>query len=931
MVSEIVGRDAELSAIDAFADRLTRGPAAMVIEGRPGIGKTTVWQQGLARAAERSVTILKCRAVEAEAKLAFASLADLLEPVADALLQELSEPQRLALAIALMRASPPGADPSARAVATAVTSVLRLLAATSPTLIAIDDAQWLDRASAEALAFALRRVADHRVGVLATARVADDVAPDPCALDRTFAGRIEHVRLGPLSLSALHHVVRADLHHVFPRPILRRIEQTSEGNPFFALELARALLETGAQPVPGEPLPVPDTLGRLVLQRLNRLPAPARAALLIVSATGGPTIDLLRRVLGRDEADTAIAHCERARWIETRADRIHFGHPLHASAVYSSASPAERRAVHGQLAAVIAAPEERMRHVALAAAQPDAEVARTLDEVSRLVRRRGSPDAAGELQEQAARLTPPDDVGAIRRRRIQAAEHFFHAGDRAAARALLDRVLAEEVTGSQRATALHLLGRIDGQEDRVTDAIRQFDEALAHCDEGAASVAIRLDLAFATYSAGELSRAVEVARAALADAEALGDQGLIASILGILVIGEFMAGLGSDHARMARALAMEDREREGQVLLRPTSVAGLLAVYEGRIADAEPLLRSICDWAKERGEESGIPFLLFNLSRVAWLRGDLVAALDLADEALLLAAQVGSDRMRVFATVHRSRARAARGDISGARADLADARTLIERTEFFVGIPWLLASEGLLELALGDAQAAARALDPLVGLVEASGIREPMQAYYLGDAVESLVAVGEVARGQAVLEPFAARAVALERTWAIANVARCRSLLAAANGDLAAALAHAEEAVQRWEAMAMPIEIGRALMTLGVVHRRRGERRAARTVLERARDLFASIGAAPWQARASDELRRIPIRRAASKDELTATEEQVATLAAAGRTNREVAQALHMSPKTVEANLGRIYDKLGIRSRAELGARMTERRGRIHD
>lgn len=281
--------------------------------------------------------------------------------------------------------------------------------------------------------------------------------------------------------------------------------------------------------------------------------------------------------------------------------------------------------------------------------------------------------------------------------------------------------------------------------------------------------------------------------------------------------------------------------------------------------------------------------------------------------------------MRVFATVHRSRARAARGDISGARADLADARTLIERTEFFVGIPWLLASEGLLELALGDAQAAARALDPLVGLVEASGIREPMQAYYLGDAVEALVAVGEVARGQAVLEPFAARAVALERTWAIANVARCRSLLAAANGDLAAALAHAEEAVQRWEAMAMPIEIGRALMTLGVVHRRRGERRAARTVLERARDLFASIGAAPWQARASDELRRIPIRRAASKDELTATEEQVATLAAAGRTNREVAQALHMSPKTVEANLGRIYDKLGIRSRAELGARMLER------
>lgn len=929
--SDIVGRKAELGTIDAFFDRLGRGPAAVAFEGHPGIGKTTVWWQVFARAAGRSFVVLSCRPVEAEAKLAFASLADLFEPIGDDILPQLPEPQRLALEVALMRASPHGNPPSARAVATAVLSALRLLAAASPVLLAIDDQQWLDRASAEALAFALRRIGAHRVGVLATVRVEDGGVRDPLALDSAFAGHLERIRLGPLSLSGLHHVIRAQLDHVFPRPTLRRIADTSGGNPFFALELARALIETDAHPVPGEPLPVPDTLRTLVLRRLDRLPPRARATLLVVSAVPAPTIDLVRRATASDDVDSAIARARQAGVIEVREGHVHFAHPLLAAAVYASAASEKRREVHQRIAEVIAAPEERARHLALAALQPSEDVARALDDASVLARRRGAPDAAGELQEQAARLTPQDDTMASGRRRIQAAEHFFHAGARAHARTLLEGVLADRVVGQQRATALHLLGQLCGQEDCFADAMHHLEEALAHCSDPRASVAIHLDLAFATYSTGDLQRAIAVARDTLAEAEWLGGHGLIASALAILVLGEFMAGFGSDHARMARALALEDRDQESQVLLRPTAVAGMMAVYEGRIAEAEALLRSICDWARERGEESGIPLLLFNLSRCAWARGDLDAAVAYADDALLLAAQIGSDRMRVLAAGHRSRARIMRGDVVGARADLADARTLIEKTPFMAGIPWLLASEGLLELSLGDVRAAMRALEPLIALVEASGIREPMQAYYLPDAVEVLIGLGEVERAEALLEPFTRRARDLDRTWAIASAARCRSLLAAARGDLDTALAEAEDAVARLQELGMPIEIGRALITLGQVQRRRGERRAAREVLERAGAHFRDIGAPLWAERAAEELRRIPIRRAVSKDELTPTEEQVATLAAGGRTNREVAQALHMSPKTVEANLARIYDKLGIRSRAELGARMTERRGRIHD
>jgi DNA-binding CsgD family transcriptional regulator len=176
-----------------------------------------------------------------------------------------------------------------------------------------------------------------------------------------------------------------------------------------------------------------------------------------------------------------------------------------------------------------------------------------------------------------------------------------------------------------------------------------------------------------------------------------------------------------------------------------------------------------------------------------------------------------------------------------------------------------------------------------------------------------------------LLELFAHRAQQLDRRWAIASAARCRSLLAAAQGDLDAGLTAAEEAVALWQQLEMPVELGRALLVLGQVRRRRGERRAAREALVQALAIFGSRSASLWAERATEELRRIPIRRGAP-DDLTPTEEQVAALAAAGRTNREIARALFMSPKTVEANLTRIYGKLGIRARAELGVRMLERR-----
>jgi len=923
-MTDIVGRTAELDAIDGFLDRLGREAAAIVFEGEAGIGKTTVWRQVFERAAPRAFAVLSCRPAEAEAKLAFASLADLLEPVADAILPQLPEPQRAALEVALMRASPHGPPPTARAVAAAVLSMLRLLADTKPVVLSIDDQQWLDRGSAEALAFALRRIGDRRVGVAVTVRATDQGTADPLALQVAFAGRVEHMRLGPLSLSVLHHIIRSHLEHVFPRPTLRRIAETSGGNPFYALELARALIEAGAEVHPGDPLPVPETLLSLVQRRLDRLPARVRSTLLVASALAAPTVDVVSAATGSGDGTSALERAEQARVIEISERQIRFVHPLLASAVYSSASPETLRHTHQRLAEVIASPEERARHLALAAARADEEVARALDEAAVRARVRGAPDAAGELQEHAARLTPSDDATASRRRRTSAAEHFFDAGDRAHARALLEELLAEPVAGPERAKALHLLGQIRGHEDSFVDAVAHLEEALVHADEPTLSVPIRRDLAFATFSAGDLPRAIVIAREALSDAERLGDPGLIAEALCVVIIGEVMVGNRSDRADIERALALEDRTRPGQLLLRPTSLAGQIAVYEGRFSDADLLLRRQCVWATERGQESELPFLLFHLAQLEWLRADFAAIARYAEEAIMLSEQSGSETMLLFGHLWRGAARAGCGDIAGARADLNQARALIDKTGYGQGEIFLRTVEGALHMSLGDTAAVESALAPLVAVTEATGRVEEVHSYFLPNAVEALISVGQPSRAEVLLELFARRAERLEISWAIASTARCHSLLAAARGDLDAAVAAAEEAVARSRPLETPVELARALLVLGQVRRRRGERRVAREAFSDALAVFRRVGARLWADRATEELGRVPIRRSAS--DLTPTEEKVAALVAEGRTNREVASTLFMSPKTVEANLTRIYDKLGIRSRAELGLRLLERR-----
>jgi predicted ATPase len=294
-LDEVIGREAELAALARLPDRVEAGFAALVLTGEAGIGKTTLWRAGIAAARERSVRVLAASAVEAEATMSFTALGDLLAGAVDEILPELPAPQRRAMERALLWADGAGAEADHRAVAVAFLNGLRALAASGPLLVAVDDVQWLDRASADALGYAARRLREEPVGLLLTRR-SDDDAPLPLGLDR--AATSDHVAwldVGPLPLGGIRELLRSQLGLGLPRTVLHRIHEQACGNPFYALELARVVDRGHAGA--GEPIRLSRSLGELVRGRIAALPDETRAALLVAAALAEPRLDTVASAL----------------------------------------------------------------------------------------------------------------------------------------------------------------------------------------------------------------------------------------------------------------------------------------------------------------------------------------------------------------------------------------------------------------------------------------------------------------------------------------------------------------------------------------------------------------------------------------------------------------------------------------------------------
>ena len=451
---------------------------------RRGIGKTTLWRYGV-ELARREWLVLACGPTEAESALAFAAAGDLLGPLAGEVVAALPSPQRRALAAALLLDDVEGAPVEPRAVAVAFLGALRELAQARPVLVAVDDIQWLDEPSARLLEFALRRVQDEPIAFLLARRLSAE-SHAPLGLDRLAPERVRRLSVGPISIGALHRLLRSRIGVSFPRPLLRRVHGTAGGNPFYALELGRLLSEREVEPRPGEPLPVPATLSEVVRDRIASLAPGVRAALAAAAALAAPTVSA---VDAEEELDTAA----RAGVVELDGGRIRFTHPLLAAAAYTGISAGERRRLHARLADTVADPEERARHLALAVEGPDRRVAATVEEAANRARARGAWEAAAELAERALLLTPTSQIDEVWRRAFAAAEWKRDVGDFAGATEVLEQVVSGQPPRAVLSRAHHLLGLTRWFAGDHEHGLAQIELASAEADDDAGRATIERD------------------------------------------------------------------------------------------------------------------------------------------------------------------------------------------------------------------------------------------------------------------------------------------------------------------------------------------------------------------------------------------------------------------------------------------------------
>jgi DNA-binding CsgD family transcriptional regulator len=916
----VIGREREIAAVSAFLDSIPHGSQALLLQGEAGIGKSTVWFEAVGLAEARGCRVLSARPAESEARLSYAVLADIVGPAFDETRAALPAPQERALAATLLRvATVEPADP--RTTATALVGVLGELAREGPVLVAIDDLQWVDAASERALEFAARRLPAQLGMLLAKRTEGEDEAP--LDLDHALPGdRLTRIVLGPLSLASLHHLVSSRIASPLARPMLARIAQASGGNPLFALEIARAL--GGPSEASGErpPLPVPRSVQTLAAERVGALSPAAQEAVLVAAALSRPTIEAVAAALEDEHgALPAILEAEQAGVLITERGRVRFTHPLLASAVYGAPSDARRGQLHRRLAAVVTDEEERAHHLAQSATQADEATAFTVEQAARHAALRGAFDAAGELFAAACRLTPADDDEVFVRRTLGRASCLLRTGDVAGARLLAESATASNLPAAVQAERLQLLAEVGWDDGLIGLATAYLEQALGTA-AGDPALSARISARLVLIGVpGAPARALEHAERAVQQVNADEEPEVLSSLLIDLCLLDVLLGRTPRPELMERGLDLEARAGP-DAYPHPVPLIWFQCIDDVE-ATRERYARE-SDWARDHGDEPHGAERLGYLALVEFQAGRC----ELAEELIERSCDTIEERLEVSARfaypfAWRSMVDAHRGRFDRARATL---RPLVEATAGAEKAWWaaiLLSALGFVEYAAGDHQAADRALTQMRGLLDQIGIEDGLLDRTEPFHVELLVALGEIDRARETLARLEQRGRTFPRVWIDATLPRARAIVTAAEGDLAGALV-ALDALDLEATSRLPFELGCAWLTKGRVCRRAKQRRAAAAAFREALEIFERLGAPIWAERARGELDVVSPRRRAP-DELTATELRVAELAATGLTNREIAQAAFMSGKTVEAHLARVYRKLGIRSRAELGARMARK------
>ena len=909
-------------AIDA-AGRVT--PTALVVEGEPGAGKSRLWRAALEVAAAAGCRVLRSEPSASEADSPFAGLSDLLAAILPSLADGIPRPQLEAIEVALLLRSAGDTAPTAHAIGLAVLAALRSCLDEGPVLLAIDDIQWLDAGSLEALGFALRRISGGPLSLLLAARCPAPADPLTIAAPPLPQGWREL----PAALSAASPIMLAPMDTAQIQRLLppaatpaqaRLVARQSRGNPFWAGEIWASMASARSE--------VPPLARAALAERLERsLTAAATGALAVVAAAGRITVCDAVAVMGDlDDPGGALDAAVLAGVIVETEGRVAAAHPLIAAAAVESVPPYRRTDIYRRLAAVSSSPERRAHFAALAAGpEPDDDVATALDAAADAAHARAANAAAGQFAAQAVTFTPADSPAAdaaLARRRIRAGELLFLAGDLSGSLEQLQALDADALPTADLERALPLLA--DGTDFATGPAsataliTRALDAAGTDDRRRALLLSLASDVAYGIRG-GRRAAALEAIRCA----EAAGPAANLSlhRALVNLVVAKITAGEGLDAALLERA---EELERAGpRIPLHDTADLhrGLWSFCVEDLDTARSaLLRSIAR-ARETAEDFGLSACLGYLAQTEELAGDFAAAAAALAEVDKIAAWYDWP-VSPWMLEPRWELLIATGELDAtlrlASEHLPDDEDQPDATRFMGACV-----RGKLSFWTGDAVAAVRQLELALRYAVQFDWAEPGVRSGIDHLLaESYIAVGRPEDASPISARLRELGTRLDRPALIGDACRIDALAAAARGDLETARESARAAVDAHERSPLRPELARSLLVLGRIERRRKARGQSRAALWRARNLAVEMGHRPLLAEIDAELPRAVAARSGTG--LTGAELRVADQIAGGATYREAAAELFVSVRTVETHVASIHRKLGVRTRSELRRALSE-------
>ncbi|MDQ3402228.1 MAG: LuxR family transcriptional regulator [Actinomycetota bacterium] len=897
--STLVGRSGFVVAIEAAS---AAGQGVLLV-GPRGIGKSALLTAVADAARERGETVLRLDCAESERSMAFQGFTDLVGSLPPESIRDIAPEHRPWVRAAL--SGRVHGDPRIReACRIGWHALVDRCASRAPVLLVVDDAQWLDPASAEVFAYAARRLRDRPVRVVLAGRWVDDahervtrsLLPPPVAV----------LTVPQLNLTDVAVLLEQQ---GLPARTVSKIHADCAGNPQLALALAasRGILSAG----------VPHRVAVLVHDKFASLPARCRETLLVCALAVRPSIRLLLRA-GRCDAETDIARAIEAGLVVSDGEHIRFTPPEAATVVARSATSAQRGELHLVLAGAVTFSAEADRHRALATDRPDPDLARSLGDAAAHALRRGVRDLAAELFLLAADHAPQELEASRVEWLVEAAEIGANACLPDIVTRAARAVLAADAQAAQRVRVRLALLRLAGQgSPAVAETLAAVSTDAAGDSESL--TLIHLWRAWSAYARGDLALADSEAATTVDLARLRADATTESLALALRALTMRLTGRLDYTLALEKGLALADPDADGLRHCGPRFISTRFAAFDDRLVDAhEDLLGLLA--TVERGTAEELSSVLRVLAEVSARQGRCQDSIGFADRAIRIAGESGlrpGPSWYGGAVAELAGGSIARAEIyakGGLRAAEDDNDVVFRRNHLHV--------LGQIRLRQGDIPEAVRVLRLIRDLDDASGINDPTMVRWHGDLAAGLILVGEMAEAERVIG--GARDALAGRPHSVgahACLDRAEAALLTARGQTGVALERLHAAVLAFQTLGQPLERGHCLLVEAQIERRRRHYSAARAAVEAALLLFIGAGATPWIGQAETLLARLS-DIGDNGGTLTASEARIAAMVGEGATNQEIADQLYLSVKTVESTLTKIYRKLGIRSRIQLGARL---------